>query len=265
MLALVSLADRVPARHPLRTIKQLADAALAELSPVFEALLHEDRRARRRPGRRHRSVPNRDRFGRSELTHPVQRIAGDDDFGPPPCFAARSQPDPYELFVPEDCVLHVRLAVVAGLPLPGSATDLVDPSDGRVSRALAGRSSSADLRNPSVCRGASPKTRRTVRAGSIATSLKRDWAPRRPDGLADYLSKASGVSHTVTSPRRTSARSNSRQLVTRYQVLNFGWTFELRLTRLVPIFGSLHATSRLNGGCAGHSGNNAPMASLMWW
>jgi transposase len=32
------LEDRVPARHPLRVIKQFADRALAELSPVFDQM-----------------------------------------------------------------------------------------------------------------------------------------------------------------------------------------------------------------------------------
>src|SRR5215212_7819017 len=36
MLAFVDLDARIPANHPLRTIKRLADRALAELSPVFD-------------------------------------------------------------------------------------------------------------------------------------------------------------------------------------------------------------------------------------
>ena len=38
MLAFVDLEERVPVDHPLRTIKRLADAALAELSPVFDQM-----------------------------------------------------------------------------------------------------------------------------------------------------------------------------------------------------------------------------------
>ena len=38
MLCLVSLESRVPSDHPLREIKKLADAALRELSPVFDAM-----------------------------------------------------------------------------------------------------------------------------------------------------------------------------------------------------------------------------------
>lgn len=38
MLCLVSLESRVPSDHPLRDIKKLADAALRELSPVFDAM-----------------------------------------------------------------------------------------------------------------------------------------------------------------------------------------------------------------------------------
>src|SRR2546421_3608154 len=38
MLSLLSPEQRVPRDHPLRRIKQLADAALQELSPVFDAM-----------------------------------------------------------------------------------------------------------------------------------------------------------------------------------------------------------------------------------
>jgi transposase len=38
MLAFVDLEERVPRNHPLRVIKQFADRALGELSPVFEAM-----------------------------------------------------------------------------------------------------------------------------------------------------------------------------------------------------------------------------------
>ena len=38
MLCLMSPEERVPAAHPLRSIKKLADAALAELSPVFDEM-----------------------------------------------------------------------------------------------------------------------------------------------------------------------------------------------------------------------------------
>src|SRR5215204_226626 len=38
MLAFVDLDARVPAEHPLRTVKRLADRALAELSPVFDRI-----------------------------------------------------------------------------------------------------------------------------------------------------------------------------------------------------------------------------------
>src|SRR5579859_5070678 len=38
MLAFVDLEERVPRNHPLRVIKQVADRALAELSPVFDAM-----------------------------------------------------------------------------------------------------------------------------------------------------------------------------------------------------------------------------------
>jgi transposase len=38
MLLVVNLAERIPQDHPLRRIKQLADAALKELSPIFDRL-----------------------------------------------------------------------------------------------------------------------------------------------------------------------------------------------------------------------------------
>jgi transposase len=38
MLCLVSLEDRVPRNHPLRAIKKMMDAALSELSGVFDAM-----------------------------------------------------------------------------------------------------------------------------------------------------------------------------------------------------------------------------------
>ena len=38
MLAFVDLDARIPAAHPLRTVKRLADRALAELSPVFDRM-----------------------------------------------------------------------------------------------------------------------------------------------------------------------------------------------------------------------------------
>jgi transposase len=38
MLAFVDLEERVPRNHPLRVIKQFADRALAELSPVFDQM-----------------------------------------------------------------------------------------------------------------------------------------------------------------------------------------------------------------------------------
>ena len=38
MLAFVDLEERVPADHPLRTIKALADEALTQLSPEFDRM-----------------------------------------------------------------------------------------------------------------------------------------------------------------------------------------------------------------------------------
>lgn len=44
MLAMVSIADLVPRDHPLRTIKELADSALAKLSPTFDEMYAADGR-----------------------------------------------------------------------------------------------------------------------------------------------------------------------------------------------------------------------------
>ena len=44
MLAFVNLDERVPMDHPLRTIKRLADAALADLSPLFDAMYAQEGR-----------------------------------------------------------------------------------------------------------------------------------------------------------------------------------------------------------------------------
>ena len=41
MLCLLSPEDRVPPDHPLRRVKALADAALAALSPTFDAMYSE--------------------------------------------------------------------------------------------------------------------------------------------------------------------------------------------------------------------------------
>jgi hypothetical protein len=38
MLAFVDPETRIPTDHPLRTTKRFADAALAELSPLFDQL-----------------------------------------------------------------------------------------------------------------------------------------------------------------------------------------------------------------------------------
>ena len=38
MLAFVDLEERVPRDHPLRVVKQFADGALVELSPVFDQM-----------------------------------------------------------------------------------------------------------------------------------------------------------------------------------------------------------------------------------
>jgi len=44
MLAFIDIESRIPLEHPLRTVKRMADAALAELSPVFDAMYIDDGR-----------------------------------------------------------------------------------------------------------------------------------------------------------------------------------------------------------------------------
>src|SRR5688572_18063424 len=44
MLAFIDLEERVPTGHPVRTIKRLADEALADLSSVFDAMYAENGR-----------------------------------------------------------------------------------------------------------------------------------------------------------------------------------------------------------------------------
>ena len=44
MLAFVDLESRVPVGHPIRTIKRLAEAALTELSPLFDEIYAESGR-----------------------------------------------------------------------------------------------------------------------------------------------------------------------------------------------------------------------------
>jgi hypothetical protein len=46
MLTLVSAEQRVPANHPIRVIKALAEIALKELSPLFEQMYSEVGRPR---------------------------------------------------------------------------------------------------------------------------------------------------------------------------------------------------------------------------
>src|SRR5215510_3652616 len=46
MLAFIDPESRIPAKHPLRTIKQFADTALAELSPEFDWLYEADGQGR---------------------------------------------------------------------------------------------------------------------------------------------------------------------------------------------------------------------------
>jgi transposase len=44
MLAFIDVEERIPTRHPLRTIRRLADEALADLSSVFDSMYAKDGR-----------------------------------------------------------------------------------------------------------------------------------------------------------------------------------------------------------------------------
>ena len=84
-----------------------------------------------------------------------------------------------------------------------------------------------DRKKPSAWRKGTRKTRRSVNAVSIAQSENVFGAPGRPDGDGRHASVASAESHSVTSPRWTTACSYADQFPTRYFVLYFGWTFDL--------------------------------------
>ena len=56
MLAFIDLEERVPPSHPLRTIKQLADEALADLSSVFDRMYAKGNCTRTAADRRSRSM-----------------------------------------------------------------------------------------------------------------------------------------------------------------------------------------------------------------
>ena len=51
MPAFIDLESRIPQDHPLRKIKHIADAALADLSPLFDAMYIDDGRPSISPGR----------------------------------------------------------------------------------------------------------------------------------------------------------------------------------------------------------------------
>ena len=49
MLMIMESGDRVPKEHPLRRVKELADAALTQLSPLFDEMYSEIGGRRSRP------------------------------------------------------------------------------------------------------------------------------------------------------------------------------------------------------------------------
>ena len=84
-----------------------------------------------------------------------------------------------------------------------------------------------DRKKPSAWRTGTRKTRRSVTAVSIAQSEHVFGAPGRPDGAGRHASVASAESHSVTSPRWTTACSYADQCPTRSFVVYCGWTFDL--------------------------------------
>jgi hypothetical protein len=44
MFSYIALEERIPANHPLRWVRELADLVLAEMSPEFDRLYAEDGR-----------------------------------------------------------------------------------------------------------------------------------------------------------------------------------------------------------------------------
>ena len=84
-----------------------------------------------------------------------------------------------------------------------------------------------DRKKPSAWRKGTRKTRRSVTAVSIAQSENVFGAPGRPDGAGRHASVASAESHSVTSPRWTTACSYADPCPTRSFVVYCGWTFDL--------------------------------------
>ena len=119
----------------------------------------------------------------------------------------------------------------------------------------------SEFRKPSVWRSGRLKIRRRVSAASMANSEYFHCPPRLPTPAGSHAAMASGDSQIVTSPRRTSARSYSAQLPTRYFVLYFGCTLDFMPTSwpvdprhgqsLDP--GSPHAYDPCTNACAGQS------------
>ncbi len=84
----------------------------------------------------------------------------------------------------------------------------------------------SEFRKPSVWRSGRLKMSRRVSAVSMARLEYFNCPPRLPTPAGSHVAMASGESQIVTSPRRTSARSYSPQLPTRYFVLYFGCTLD---------------------------------------
>ena len=83
-----------------------------------------------------------------------------------------------------------------------------------------------DVRKPSVCRRGRGTMSRSVSAVSMARSEDGRCPPRVPPPTASQVAIAAGATHTVISPRWTSARSSAGQFPTWYFVLYFGCTLD---------------------------------------
>jgi len=72
MLAFIDLEERVPSAHPLRTIKRLADEALADLSSTFDEMYARDGRPSIPPERLLKASPRPTRSSRARRCSSVR-------------------------------------------------------------------------------------------------------------------------------------------------------------------------------------------------
>jgi transposase len=93
MLSLVNPEQRVPAKHPIRLIKELAEVALKELSPLFEQMYSEVGRP---------SIP-RERLLKASLLMALYTVRKWDRFCP------KTLPCPKSVFTDVGESLQIRL------------------------------------------------------------------------------------------------------------------------------------------------------------